>query len=320
MAETDYISLRRLRRYTDKIKELIAGAGNVSVQDMPLLEKLLVTVNPDQPDEEQYLVPRDVYAAPANPTFSPVSGGSGNGSLTVTFSCTTSGATIQYRVNNGSWVTGTSVTLQQDTSVQSKAYTIEAKAVKDGLESSVVSASYTVYRKVATPTFASATGDKYSAERTITFACATSGATIQYKIGNGEWQTGNSVTLTASSTITLRATLTDWVTSSETSKSYTLNAKKCYIGRTTGTTVSSLSSLLDSKAISADTLVGEEETNTFTAAGRIWFIVPSGVIITKVSSGGYIVPIELVANQISGYNCYRRVEDDLAGTYTYTFE
>ena len=53
---------------------------------------------------------------------------------------------------------------------------------------------------VATPT-ASVEGEVESGT-VVTFSCATEGATIQYRLGDGAWETGNSVTITEAVTIT----------------------------------------------------------------------------------------------------------------------
>lgn len=275
-----YISEERMSEYDALIKQYIEErkGGDIAIENKPALGKLLVTLNPDKPNQEQYIVSRDEYTAPAKPTFSPVSGGSGNGSLAVTISTATAGASVRYQINGGSWQTGTSVTLQQDTAQESKAYTIIAKAVKDGLESDEVTASYSVYRQVAQPTYASASGNKYSASRTITFACDTAGATIQYKIGNGSWTDGSSVTINATSKITIRAIKDGWVNSSSpTAVTYTIGANRCYIGQA--------ATLADVAAIKAltygydqDTLVvaGDVKDVDFGANTEYcWFCIPS---------------------------------------------
>ena len=241
MAETDYISLRRLRRYTEKVKELIGQAGSVAIEDKPSLGKLLVTLNPDKPDQAQYLVARDPYTAPATPTFSPASGGSGNGSLVVTISCTSSDVTIKYSTDNGTtWVTGTSVTLQQDTAQESKSYTLKAKAVNNiyGLESEIATATYTVKRKVATPNI-SPLGDTYNATQTVTLSCATRGATIYYttdgstpkpKEAGQEGKATKVYTVAISVTktgtvIKAVATKAQWVDSNQNSATYVIKVK-----------------------------------------------------------------------------------------------
>lgn len=85
-----------------------------------------------------YLYTTDhVVEYPAAPTFS-IEGGTFNEAQTIELSCVTEGATIQYSIDNANWVT------YSDPIVINETTTITAKAVKDGLESEEVSASYTL--------------------------------------------------------------------------------------------------------------------------------------------------------------------------------
>ena len=238
MAEKDYISEERMSEYDALIKQYIeehgGGAESIAIEDKPSLNKLLVTLNPNDPQTKaQYLVARDPYTAPATPTFSPVSGGSGNGSLAVTISCTSSDVTIKYSTNNGTtWVTGTSVTLQQDANEESKSYTLKAKAVNNtsGLESEIATATYTVKRKVATPTISNPTGNANSASRNVVISGA-SGSTLYWRITDGTTETTGNVlasaaesarTLTISTqgtwAIYVTAKQSNWVDSSQAEK------------------------------------------------------------------------------------------------------
>ena len=148
-----YISEDRMSEYDALIKQYIeehgGGAESIAIEDKPALNKLLVTLNPNDPQTmAQYLVARDPYTAPATPTFSPASGGSGNGSLAVTISTATAGASVRYKINGGAWQTGTSVTLQQDTAQESKAYTIIAKKAVAS-SNSFLSVEYSVFDNVS---------------------------------------------------------------------------------------------------------------------------------------------------------------------------
>lgn len=77
----------------------------------------------------------------ATPTFNPASGAKFTGSGSVTISCATSGATIQYSLDNGSnWTNGSTVTFSTVGT-----YTLKACASKSGMTTSdVASATYTV--------------------------------------------------------------------------------------------------------------------------------------------------------------------------------
>ena len=333
MAQKDYISEERMSEYDVLIKQYIEErrGGDIAIEDKPALGKLLVTLNPDKPNQEQYLVSRDEYTAPAKPTFSPATGGSGNGSLTVTISTNTSGATVKYKIGSGSWQTGTSVTLSQDTAQQSKSYTLTAKAVKDDLESDEVTASYTVYRQVAQPTYASASGNKYSSSRTITFACDTAGATIQYKIGNGSWTDGSSVTINATSKITIRAIKDGWVNSSSpTAVTYTIGANRSYIGQAASvTTEADVKNL--SNAYDLDTLVGTTQyvdvSSTSATSEYVWFAIPNTAaktLVVTVNNASLPTPVPLQDAAGSTMGAYRvwRTESklfNLTGQYDFKF-
>ena len=310
MAQKDYISEDRMSEYDALIKRYIEErkGGDIAIEDKPALGKLLVTLNPDKPNQEQYLVARDEYTAPANPTFSPASGGSGNGSLAVTISTATSGATVRYKINGGSWQTGTSVTLQQDTAQESKAYTIIAKSVKDGLESDEVTASYTVNRKVATPAI-SANGDQYSTARTVTITCDTSGAAIHYTT-DGTTPTASSptytagITLTATSTVKAVAILSGWVSSSQASQSYTVGTKYTHAGLLLTGTASevNIADLTQEKKASSPN--GNYTFTTGASAMYIWFVIPATQTIHDIANGAVPQAFSLLDTR-DGYKFYR---------------
>ena len=94
------------------------------------------------------------------------------------------------------------------------------------------SASYTikvndVVENIQTLTFYPASGT-YTEAKNVAIACATPGVNIEYKIGDGEWQTYNApFTVAQSCTVTAKATKgtrTVWV-DSEATATYTINAK-----------------------------------------------------------------------------------------------
>lgn len=299
----------------------IIVSGNVEAEDKPELGKLLFTLNKGKQNEGKYLVLRDVFETPATPTITPASGTSGNGSLTISLATTTSGATIKYSLDNGvTWQTGSSITLSQDDSVQSKTYSVKAKAVKDGLESEIITASYSVARKVATPT-ATASGNKYSASREITFACSTADATIEYKVGSGEWTEGSSVTINATSTVYFRAKKNDWATSAEDSQSFTLNANKCYIGQAASvTTESDIKALAN--AYERDTMVGwTAPTIDFGSTTEyVWFAIPSTAAKNlTIKSSGFGVTLDNAAGTVIGSYRVWRTANKINSSFTFEF-
>lgn len=252
-------------------------------------------------------------------------------SRTITVSCGTPSASLTYQTSKdgGEWSQATSITSEGTFTLDTNgSYQVKVSATKTDWNGSENESSSFNVRKVQTPTItvSPGTGTEWDDARQIEITAGSAGGDLKYSTDGGttwnDYSAPFNVSAPFNGKIKAKAIKTDY-TDSNVAESSTITLKlKCYIGRTAvGTsTVSALSELLDKKTINDDTLVGREESNTFTASGRIWFIVPSGKTITKVTSGGYLVPVELVANQISGYNCYRRVEDDNAGTYTYNFE
>lgn len=279
---------------------------------------------------DSYAILAEKIVSPAAPTLPDSQ--TYTGSKTITVTDVPSGATVRYMTNGvtptaTSGNTGTSISLPQVNTGDSKGktYTVKVVAVKNGMASSVITRNYTINRQLAAPTISNPGGTKYDSSRSVTITNNAVGGvrgTLKYKIANGEWitptLTDNAVTISAAGDVTAVVELDTWESNTAT-KSVPVGAKKCYIGRTTGSSVNDLSALLNRKDINADTLAGREEENNFSAAGYVWFIVPSGQTITKVTSSGFDVPVELVANQISGYNCYRGVEDYVAGTFTFKF-
>ena len=310
--------------------EYIEQHADHSVEDKPALGKLLVTLNKGN-EKKQYLVSREEYIAPAAPTFRPANGGSGDGSLVVSIASATSGATVQYRIGDGAWKTGTSVTLSQDTSVQSKSYTVSAKAVKNGMASEEVSASYTVNRRVAAPDITNATGNKYSESRSVTIKCSTAGATIHYTTDGSNPTTssptiasGGTLTLSTKGTFTVKAmaVLTNWVNSAIASKAgIIIGAGKCYIGQ-----AESVTSEANIKALAnsyeRDTLVGwTAPTIDFgTSTQYVWFAIPSTAAKSlTVKSDGFAVTLDNAAGTVIGGYRVWRTANKINSSFTFQF-
>ncbi len=72
----------------------------------------------------------------ATPTFS-LADGTYSGAQTVNISCETEDAIIYYKIGDGNWIEGSSLTVNQSS-------TVYAKAVLDGVESEIASATYTI--------------------------------------------------------------------------------------------------------------------------------------------------------------------------------
>src|SRR2546422_5613155 len=139
----------------------------------------------------------------ATPTFSP-GGGTYTGSVTVTISDATSGATIHYTTDGSTPTTSSPVYSSALTFNQTT--TLKATAGASGRTmGGVASATYKI--RVATPTF-SPGGGTYTGSVTVTIGDATSGATIHYTTDGSTPTTSSPVyssALTFNQTTTLKA-------------------------------------------------------------------------------------------------------------------
>lgn len=118
------------------------------------------------------IVKREV---PAEPTFTPAAG-TYVASVTVTLTCETEGATIYYNIEpNDAQLEYTEPLTFNDTT------TINAFAEKDGLRSTVVTATYNITDReiVATPTI-TPNGGEFETSVEVTLACETEGSAIYY--------------------------------------------------------------------------------------------------------------------------------------------
>src|SRR6266705_2595058 len=139
----------------------------------------------------------------ATPTFSP-GGGTYTGSVTVSISDATSGATIYYTTNGSTPSTSSAVYTGALTFTQTT--TLKAMAAASGMTNGgVANATYTVQQQVATPTF-SAGGGTYTGSVTVSINDASSGATIYYTT-NGSTPTTSSAVYTGALTFTQTTTL-----------------------------------------------------------------------------------------------------------------
>lgn len=151
----------------------------------------------------------------AKPTFNPAAGAVDAGT-TVTISTTTEGAAIHY-TTNGDTPTASSTLYTAPVAINT-ACTLKAIAVKEGMtDSDVFEAAYTIKEKVEAPTFTPAAGT-YEGAQSVTIICATEGAAISYKLGDGEWRAySEPISVSESVTISAKATKTG-MTDSEVSE------------------------------------------------------------------------------------------------------
>ena len=273
-------------------------------------------------DARSFAVNAEEIVKPAAPTLP--AGGDFYNSKSITITAA-SGAVIYYTTDGSTPTTAsaryTSAFTIGSTATMSTSYTIKAIAVKNGMTSDVASQNYICYRRVATPT-ATISGNKYSSSRTITFACATADAIIEYKVGSGEWTKGSSVTINATgTTVYFRAKKRAWEASAEGSQSFTLNAPKCYIGQAASvTTVADIKALANS--YERDTMVGwTAPTIDFGSTTEyVWFVIPSTEAKNlTVKSNGFGVTLDDVAGTVIGAYRVWRTANKINSSFTFEF-
>ncbi|WMJ23960.1 chitobiase/beta-hexosaminidase C-terminal domain-containing protein [Paludicola sp. MB14-C6] len=164
------------------------------------------------------------------PTFNP-QGGTYANSLSVSISCSTSGATIRY-TTDGTEPTTASATYTSAINV-STTTTVKAKAFKSGMNaSSTASVTYTIgttpIQTVATPTFFPTAGT-YSSTQNVTINCATAGTTICYTIDGTEPTAAStaytsSISISATTNLKAKAFKSGMNASSTASATYTIQS------------------------------------------------------------------------------------------------
>lgn len=307
-------ALAAAKSYTDTAVSAIRPDHTIDTTS--LAGKVVITK-----DERSFAVSAEEIVKPAAPTLP--AGGDFYNSKSITITAA-SGAVIYYTTDGSMPTTAsaryTSAFTIGSTATMSTSYTIKAIAVKNGMTSDVASQTYTCYRRVATPT-ATASGNKYSSSRTITFACATADAIIEYKVGSGEWTEGSSVTINATSTVYFRAKKRAWKASAEGSQSFTLNANKCYIGQAASvTTETDIKSLANS--YERDTMVGwTAPTIDFGSTTEyVWFAIPSTAAKNlTIKSNGFGVTLDNVAGTVIGSYRVWRTANKINSSFTFEF-
>ena len=235
----------------------------------------------------------------ATPTISP-SYGTYTGSVTVTISCATPGATILYATGATSSGAASFATYTGPFALTTSAV-VTAKAVESGyLDSATVSTSYTVIiPKVAAPTLMPP-GGTYTGAVTVALACATPGATLLYALGTSSANATNFIVYTtplvlpATTVIMVKATASGYQDSAVVYTSYTIILPKVAtptITPSSGTYTSSVTVAI-SCATPGVTLLYALGANSSAASNFVTYTGPfaitaSAVVTTKAVESGY---------------------------------
>lgn len=299
--------------------DLVEVGDGHTVSNDDTLGKLIVTIGSDQ-----YAVAREKIEKPATPTLT--AGGTFTRSKTVNISCATSGVTIRYTINGEdptatTGTVGTSLTLSQDTSAQTKTYIVKAVAVKNGMVSDVATATYNISRQAETPTV-TASDDDYSSSRVITLACTTPDAVIHYTTDGSTptassaiYDPANKPIIHSTSTVKAIAVLSEWENSSVATATYTvgkITMRYGYAGSTINAAgIASLSGYKKAESSPAGTY-----TATTATAAYLWICIDPAQSFSSVKSGGFDVPLD-AAQTIGSHKCYRSSVEHVAGTITF---
>ena len=301
--------------------DIVGGVdGLLSVEDKPTLNALLVTMG-DEEAQRQFIVARDPYVAPANPTMT-----AGNtpqtaakGSKAVSISCATSGAAIYYTTDGSDPTSSSSrytsaITLSQSADDEVREVSVKAVAIKNGIASDIVSTTYYIARQVATPVI-SKSGNK------IAISCTTTGATIHYTT-DGSTPTASSALYDDSNkpdiafkTIKAIAVLSNWANSNVASKNV------CYIGQAATLTAEAGIYALANAYLQDTFAIGETKSLDFgSTAQYIWICVPNTTARNmSIKSGGFDVPLQSAAGAIVGDYRVWRSEATLKETFDFNF-
>src|SRR3989475_4870615 len=232
----------------------------------------------------------------ATPAFSP-GGGTYTGSVTVTISDATSGATIHYTTDGSTPTTsspvyGGALTFTQTT-------TLKAMAAASGMtDSAVASATYTIQQQqqVATPAF-SPGGGTYTGSVTVSISDATSGATIHYTTDGSTPTTssavyGGALTFTQTTTLKAMAAASGMTDSAVASATYTIQQQQVATpafspggGTYTGSVTVSISDATSGAAIHYTTDGSTPTTSSAVYTGALTFTQTTTLKAMAAASG-----------------------------------
>ena len=195
--------------------------GNIDVYDddpikLPYAGEYTITINGN---DKTFSITRTIETV-ATPTFTPAAG-TYTSIQSVTIACDTQEAVIHY-TTDGSEPTANSPVYNGAIEVAQN-MTIKAIALKEGWNpSQAATAEYVInLPQLEAPVFTPVSGE-YNEAQTVTITAA-DGATISYKIGDGEYTTySGPFEVAESCTITAKATKTGYTDSEESSATYTI--------------------------------------------------------------------------------------------------
>ncbi len=241
----------------------------------------------------------------SSPAISP-SGGTHSGSVSVSLSSATAGATIRYSTN-GTDISGSSPVYSAPFTLTASA-TVKARAFKAGMtDSAQTSASFVVnpLPPVSSPTI-SPNGGTHSGSVSVSLSSATAGATIRYSTNGADISASSPVysapfALTANATVKARAFKAGMTDSTQTSAPFTftttdLTSSFSYDAR------GRLVSATDNNSLSMQQLLDDSHNRTLVDVSNIPAAFPRITLFSapdKVSAAGATVQVQWASQNTS---------------------
>lgn len=286
-------------------------------------------------DGSQYVLPLVKYEKPADVTFAPQAEYATTAlSVSIAYSGVPEGGEVYYTTDGSDPATSDtavqgsgSVVLAVNHNEYYSTHNVVIKVKLNGLWSDGVTKSVKTYRKLGTVGIA-ASGNDYSTTRTVTLTkpVADDGVKIKYTTDGSDPKTsGTAVEYTAAFQLSADGTVKAYAygNSDYMSKEGDVSQKAFVVGYPTMKYGFRGGATIDASGISA--LSGSKETKnpagTYTATNSMtgfymWFCVAAQQSISKVTSGGFDVPLE-AAITVGKYKCYRSSNAVASGDHTF---